>query len=256
MNSNVEIHVRVNGSRCKIYNHEGKSYLEGKPGSEYEIYIKNHSYNRIEAVATVDGLSVLSGKPGKTEDNGYIINNNSAYSIKGFRYSDAKVGSFRFSKKNQSYAASKQDGSEINCGIICCRVYSESKPYTIKKVYIPYSAPTNYYPYYYGHTTGTPFERDECKIMCSSVSEPEIKSSNTFSCSNAFSLGTEWGSSKKDVVTATSFIRGMLIEDFTLYYTDREGLLALGVPLIEVAKVNFPQGFPGDFAEPPKEWRE
>jgi hypothetical protein len=123
--------ITVNGNRCKQFNHNGRTFVQANHGSEYEIEIKNNYYKRILAVCSVDGLDVLTGKPANGDAGGYIIDAYHPIKIKGFRYDDDSVGAFRFSCKGGSYAASKQDGSERNCGVIGIRLYYEVEPIVV-----------------------------------------------------------------------------------------------------------------------------
>ena len=120
-----EINVLVNGSRCKQYSHEGKIFIEAKKGSEYSIEVKNNTWQRILAVCSVDGLDILSGKTATENGNGYVINGNGVLKADGFRVSDEKVAKFLFDYKGGSYAASKEDGSERNVGVIGVRIFTE-----------------------------------------------------------------------------------------------------------------------------------
>ena len=120
-----EINVLVNGSRCKQYSHNGKLFIEAKKGSEYSIEVKNNTWQRILAVCSVDGLDILSGKTATENGNGYVINGNGSLKADGFRVSDEKVAKFLFDYKGGSYAASKEDGSERNVGVIGVRIFTE-----------------------------------------------------------------------------------------------------------------------------------
>jgi len=129
-----ELNVNVNGSRCKQYNHNGKTFIEAKHGSEYTIEIKNNTWERILAVCSVDGLDVLNGKKADENGNGYVINGYNSLKLDGFRVSNEKVAKFVFSTKDASYAASKGDESERNVGVIGVRLFAEKvKPKPIVK---------------------------------------------------------------------------------------------------------------------------
>src|ERR1035441_264566 len=132
-----EINVLVNGSRCKQYNHNGKLFVEAKKGSEYSIEIKNDTWQRILAVCSVDGLDILNGKTAEENGNGYVINGYGSLKADGFRVSNEKVAKFLFDYKGGSYAASKEDGSERNVGVIGVRIFTEKvKPPTPPPVVI------------------------------------------------------------------------------------------------------------------------
>ena len=129
-----EINVMVNGSRCKQYNHDGKTFIEAKKGSEYTIEIKNNTWQRVLAVCSVDGLDILNGKPAVENGPGYVISGYNTGRFDGFRVSNETVAKFIFDYKNSSYAASKEDGSEKNVGVIGVRIFQEKvKPPTIIK---------------------------------------------------------------------------------------------------------------------------
>jgi hypothetical protein len=120
-----EINILVNGSRCKQYIHDGKTFIEAKDGSEYIIEIKNNDCNRILAVCSVDGLDILTGKTALETSPGYVINAYNTGKFDGFRVSDEKVAKFLFGAKSDSYAASKEDNSEKNVGVIGIRLFEE-----------------------------------------------------------------------------------------------------------------------------------
>ena len=279
-----EMNVLVNGNRCKLYNHQGKTYVEGKAGSEYEIEIKNNTGGKVEAVASVDGLSVLSGEAACDVDVGYVLSAYNSYRIKGFRYSDEKVGAFKFSSKEKSYASSQGEEAAKNCGVIACKLYFEKLTNIVSTVYHHYNTYTE--PYWYTtsagcsslagtSTTGT-FTRccdntstlaannDNNNVTCK-VDQPDLDNAVRY-CSlsgtdgvgsgTPFTLGTEWGEAKESKVSSILFDRGVLAASFEIYYTDRAGLVALGVPLDNTANVSFPCGFPGNkYAKPPTGWK-
>ena len=101
-----------------------------KQGSEYVIEVKNNHWKRVLAVGSVDGLNVLTGKTANEADSGYIIGAYSSEKIKGFRFSDDEWALFKFGYKfnGNTYAQSKEDGSEKNCGVIGVRFFYEKDP--------------------------------------------------------------------------------------------------------------------------------
>ena len=131
-----DLNILVNGHRCKQYYHQGKTFIEAKNGSEYVIEIKNNHSKRVLAVGSVDGLNVLTGKSASSNDTGYIVGAYSCERIKGFRFSDTEWAMFRFGYKfyGNTYAQSKEDGSEKNCGVIGMRIFYEKEPVV---TYIP-----------------------------------------------------------------------------------------------------------------------
>jgi hypothetical protein len=102
----------------------GREYVIGERGQRYVIQLRNHTGNRVEAVATVDGLDVIDGRPGSLRKRGYLVNPFSTIEIEGFRRSRSAVATFRFGSVSESYAARK--GNARNVGVIGVAFFDES----------------------------------------------------------------------------------------------------------------------------------
>ena len=100
-----------------------RTYVVGQQGERYSIVISNHTRRRFEAVATVDGLDVISGKVGAFGNRGYVLMPEANLEIDGFRQSSDEVAAFRFAKVRDSYAA--QRGEARNVGVIGIAFFAE-----------------------------------------------------------------------------------------------------------------------------------
>ena len=100
-----------------------RTYVMGQAGSRYEIVLTNHTDHRFEAVATVDGLDVLTGEAGAVHGRGYLLMPYQRLEIEGFRQSSDVVAAFRFSKVADSYAA--KTGQARNVGVIGVAFFDE-----------------------------------------------------------------------------------------------------------------------------------
>jgi hypothetical protein len=291
-----DINILVNGNRCKQYNYQGKIFVEAKNGSEYEIEIKNNTFNRILAVCSVDGLSVLTGEKASEEDTGYVIDSHSPLKIKGFRYSDTEWARFKFGykMKGKTYAQSKEDGSEQNCGILGVRIFAEKLPpppvIEYRPIYIEKNSwnpinPWHYPPYYWssgdpnwivdgGTTSGGLGYGSSCynssdlslrdcddisgevkdNIKCSAKYDAKIVRSAELKPKN-FDMGTEWGRKEESKVHNVEFERGNLLQSLDIYYASRESLIEMGIIVKKELKVGLPQSFPSKYAKPPKGWK-
>ena len=267
-----DINVGVNGSRCKQYTHEGKTYIESKDGSKYTLEIKNNTGQRMLIVSSVDGLNVLSGESAGPNDSGYVVDPYSKVEIKGFRYSNDNVGAFEFTKKgdNDSYAASK--GDQKNCGVIGFRLFNE--------IYRPVLRVQNFklvpetWPIW-GNSNATPWydipyacciedkltSSDTLDYKTLSDSGPslgfgEIKSSELLREAKPpkFDMATKWGEKLESKVTNVEFERGILVKSLDIYYASRKSLIQMGVPITHHQKISSPESFPGSYAKPPKGW--
>jgi hypothetical protein len=124
-----------NGSPLPSTNFGGRDYIAGADGERYVIQIENHTGNRFEAVASVDGLDVIDGQGGSFSKRGYLVNPWSSLEIDGFRRSQAAVAAFRFGAVKDSYAARK--GNDRNVGVIGVAFFHEegtSFPWTAREL--------------------------------------------------------------------------------------------------------------------------
>jgi len=102
----------------------GAFTFSANDGEGYQLAFYNSSSTKTyEVVATVDGLDVLSGRPGSLSQSGYIVYPKERLEIKGFRKSDSAVAAFRFAKPDKSYAANSVSGDKDNTGVIGVAVF-------------------------------------------------------------------------------------------------------------------------------------
>lgn len=122
--SSVQLEVLVDGSPVRTIHHRGKLYLPvARLGEEYAIRVSNHGPRRVLAAVSVDGLSVISGKPASRFGMGYVISPGSSVTIKGWRRDLETVAAFRFTSREDSYAA--RMGHAENVGVIGLVAYEE-----------------------------------------------------------------------------------------------------------------------------------
>lgn len=117
--------VNGNGSPLPIYSSrdDANYQIAGREGERYVLVYANRSQRDYELIATVDGLDVLTGKPGSIEAEGYLLRGGATLRIEGFRKSQNEVASFRFSAKGGAYAANTPSGNVRNVGVIGAAVF-------------------------------------------------------------------------------------------------------------------------------------
>lgn len=123
---NVEWSVQdAHGAPLTIYSTPGQTnyQLAGRAGERYALVYTNRSKTPYEIVTTVDGLDVLSGRPGSRSNNGYMLRPGAVLRIEGFRKSADEVAAFRFSGKDRAYAANSLAGDSRNIGVIGVVLY-------------------------------------------------------------------------------------------------------------------------------------
>lgn len=72
---------------------------------------------------------------------------------------------------------------------------------------------------------------------------------------NPFTLGSTFGSKLDSHITEVTFTSEVCLGVLELYYTDRQGLLSLGIDLKKTPKVSFPTAFSNKFCSPPPGWQ-
>jgi hypothetical protein len=113
----------ANGEPLEALHIGDRTLVVGQAGQRYSIVLSNHTDKRFESVVTVDGLDVINGKPGTTENRGYLLQPFATLEIEGFRQSSSAVAAFRFAAVSESYAA--QMGSARNVGVIGVALFGE-----------------------------------------------------------------------------------------------------------------------------------
>jgi hypothetical protein len=251
--------IESNGRVLSTYNHKGHAYIEGQWGDTYAIRVFNHTARRIEAVVTVDGRNVISGKVGDfRKQRGYVIQAYGSVVIDGFRRSMEQVAAFRFTDVGDSYAARMGDATDV--GVVGVAVFKEKyrKP-------VPRPGP----PIAYDHRErrlGSGYGASESKKSAPSARSAPPSSYEAEDVAGSGlsprrqNIGTEYGHHTYSPATNTRFTRQHKRRPtalLTVRYDDYNGLIARGVfprprPRCPHSRVT-PNPFPdaNRFAPPP-----
>lgn len=124
-----------NKNPLKEYQHEGQRYIEGRKGTEYVLTFRNLSDSRVLAVMSVDGLSIMDGKPAGVGSNGYVVDPCQTVEVPGWRIDNGTVAKFVFRPQGDSHnptyvEALRSEGVEVdaaNQGVIGCLVFREKE---------------------------------------------------------------------------------------------------------------------------------
>jgi hypothetical protein len=232
-------------SRLPTYFSSGRAYVLGSIGERYRIRVSNPTARRVEAVISVDGLDAIDGRPASVDDKrGYVLPAYGEITIDGFRTSLEQVATFRFSSVRDSYAARK--GEARNVGVIGVAFFPErERPAVV--------VPRPQRPYYNDDrpTSAAPKGRGDEEAMgrapgASAPAPSSAAESRAADGAGAYGgaprkearrgLGTEFGEQRHSSVGYTTFQRENAIYPanvIELRYNDRQGLLALGIPVDE-----------------------
>jgi hypothetical protein len=222
--ADVDIVDRNTGRVLPMYRHDGRWYVAGEPGREYEIRIRNRSGERIMAVTSVDGVNVITGKTASTGQSGYVIERRDGVDIEGWRKSLSRVARFYFTDLDDSYAA--RTGRPDNVGAIGVAVFRERRVRNYDDRRVP----------------KIQREHDEARgpSVQSKRAEPQ--------------LGTGHGRSEHSSAEYTRFERASKrpAEVLTIYYDSRRNLQARGIiPRPHGWASRLPDPFPGRFVPDP-----
>jgi hypothetical protein len=114
--ADVAIYDRSSGRELPLHASDGRFFVAGKPGGEYEIRIRNQTAGDLLAVISVDGVNVISGETASESQSGYVISGWRRMEIKGWRKDLSRVAAFYFTDIEDSYAA--RTGRPDNVGVI------------------------------------------------------------------------------------------------------------------------------------------
>ena len=242
----INVYDRAERKALPVYWHEGKAYVVGKPGNEYQVMLRNRAGTDVLAVVSVDGVNVVTGETAQPAQSGYVIDTWNSLDIKGWRKSLARTAAFYFTELPDSYAA--RTGRPDNVGVIGVALFKRKAP--VIQPYEPsqprrenndYNSPEA------GKSSPAPAApADSARRPAQAESRAEEKDK---------SLGTGHGRNENSQARYVDFERASSSPDevVTVYYDSRANLAARGI--IGVEPWREPQPFPARFAaDPPRRW--
>ncbi len=119
--ADVGIYDRSSGEMLPVFQADGRWYVAGQTGNEYEVRIRNDTGGDLLAVVSVDGVNVVSGETASTSQSGYVIGPWQSLSIQGWRKSLARIAAFYFTDPSNAYAT--RTGRPDDVGVIGVAVF-------------------------------------------------------------------------------------------------------------------------------------
>jgi hypothetical protein len=233
----VEIYDRTDHRTLPVHAHEGRLYIAGEPGHQYEIRLRNRSSERLLAVTSVDGVNVISGETAETGQSGYVLAPWDSVEIDGWRKSLDEVATFYFTRLSNSYAA--RTGRPENVGVIGVAVFRERQRCCR-------------HPPFHDQTL-------EERAAEAAPAEPQARADSDASRNSSprrarEKLGTGHGHREDSPVEYVDFQRRSTTpeETIVIYYDSRKNLLARGVMLDSRRYAErSPSPFPNEFVPDP-----
>ena len=56
----IDLQVKIGDHTVTTYQHEGKTFVEGREGTEYALRVTNPHQHRVKVVLSVDGVNIVS----------------------------------------------------------------------------------------------------------------------------------------------------------------------------------------------------
>lgn len=210
--ADLSVYDRTEGTRLQVHWHEGRAYVAGKPGNEYQVTLRSRMREDLLAVMSVDGVNVITGQTADPSQSGYVLSPRGSVDIQGWRRSLSQTAAFYFTSLPDSYAA--RTGRPDHVGVIGVALFR-------KRQALP-PAPIG---------NAEPLRRD-------SAAEAHMGTGHgRHETSHAYQVGFE---------RATS----VPAELITLYYDSRANLVAKGVIRDAVPVAPYPRPFPGFVPDP------
>ena len=239
--ADVSIVDRTTGRALPTWFSDGRWYVAGRPGSNYEIRIRNQAGTDLLAVTSVDGVNVVSGETAAVSQTGYVLSPGSLLPIRGWRKDMARVAAFTFTSLDDSYAA--RTGRPDDVGVIGVAVFRrkpEPMPAPILEDRLS------------GPASGA--ARDDRRARSSDNAQgAAAPSARADAAPMEKSLGTGHGRIESAPVRYTSFERESATpnEVITLWYDSRANLVARGIIAATPLPACDPRPFPAGFVPDP-----
>ena len=226
----LSVYDRTDGKRLAVYWHEGRAYVVGKPGNEYQVSVRSRLREDVLTVVSVDGINVISGETAHPSQAGYVLSSYRGYDILGWRKSLSETAAFYFTALPDSYAA--RTGRPDNVGVIGVAVYRRKPQFQPPQSIAP--APRA--------SEGAAQLRREAADAASAER----------SLLDQARIGTGHGRRETSYVYNVDFERATVMpaETVTLYYDSYRNLVARGVIREPVPVAPLPRPFPGFVPDP------
>src|SRR4051812_20922588 len=100
--ADITIHDRSTGRELPVHWHDGRAYVIGRPGNEYQVGVRNRRGDDVLAVVSVDGVNVVSGETANMKQSGYVVSPGQRMDIRGWRKSMGDIAAFYFTSLGDS----------------------------------------------------------------------------------------------------------------------------------------------------------
>ncbi len=230
--ADIQVLDRTTGETLQVYLHDGRRYIVGEPGHEYQVALTNREGGRLMAVGSVDGVNIVSGETAAVNQNGYVLAPRQQMAINGWRTSLQETAAFYFTTVADSYAA--RTGRPDDLGVIGFALFREKS-------------------HCCAFWRGNDVEKKAREESDARNAAPAASEAGALAQKDE-RVGTGYGRSEYSEVAYTDFEPASSSPDetLTLYYDSYRNLCKQGViPARPKLRWHRPQPFPGGFVPAP-----
>ncbi len=212
--ADLTVYDRTEGRRLQVYWHQGKAWVVGRPGNEYQVSVRNQRGEDLLAVMSVDGINVITGETANPQQSGYILAPGQPLDVKGWRKSMDRTAAFYFTEIQDSYAA--RTGRPDDVGVIGVALFQRRGFVPPRHDIAPYSQRS---------------EAQSADQAGAASSAPAERHAEAYERYREDKLGTGHGRSETSHARYASFVRASSTptETITIYYDSYRNLVARGV---------------------------
>ena len=236
----ITVFDRSEGRKLPVYWHDGRAYVVGRPGNEYQLSLRSRQGEDVLAVLSVDGANVITGETATTQQSGYVLSPWRPLEVKGWRKDLSRTAAFYFTALPDSYAA--RTGRPDNVGTIGVALFRRKPPERIPYSQVAPSAPS-----------AAPSARSEANRAGSLADQAAAP--RAMERDREDRLGTGHGRSEDAPARQVEFERATRFptETIVIYYDRYENLVARGIVprMARPQPAPQPNPFPGFVPDPP-----
>jgi hypothetical protein len=249
--ADVAIYDRSENRTLPVHQHEGRYYVAGRPGTEYQIRVRNRTGDDVLAVVSVDGVNAVNGETAHWGQTGYVLGGHQAYDVRGWRKSLQRVSAFFFTEHQNSYAP--RTGRPDNVGVVGVAVFRRNVEPAALIQEPPQQPRLQAEPWPSGARDDSPHPSgvdERSAFGGGALAGDAAAESRRARPSRSPPLGTGHGRSEVSNVGTTQFERATTSpeEVISIHYDTHANLVAMGV--IRVPRIATP--FPGHFVPDPR----
>jgi hypothetical protein len=243
--ADVNIVDRATGRGLPVTWKDGRAYVVGRPGAEYQVTVRNRHGEEILAVVSVDGLNVMTGETANPRQSGYVLSQWGRADVSGWRKSLDEVAAFYFTSLGDSYAT--RTDRPANVGVIGVALFRRKDPWPESGA-VPLDAER------LKSESSNEARRDSRSSESPRVMAPPPPSAPAPAQAQSEPLGTGHGRREESRIRWVDFERATQepAETIAIYYDSYRNLVAQGVLKARPAPRD-PNPFPTAFAPDP--WR-